>query len=51
MGSPMAQLLIHHNATVTVCHSRTVDLPSVVGGGGMVVFVFLGGLVFLFSFW
>src|SRR5205823_12843967 len=29
VGKPMALLLLHRNATVTVCHSRTVDLPSV----------------------
>ena len=29
VGKPMALLLIHANATVTVCHSRTPDLPSV----------------------
>jgi methylenetetrahydrofolate dehydrogenase (NADP+)/methenyltetrahydrofolate cyclohydrolase len=28
-GKPMAQLLLQANATVTVCHSRTKDLPSV----------------------
>jgi methylenetetrahydrofolate dehydrogenase (NADP+) / methenyltetrahydrofolate cyclohydrolase len=28
-GKPMAQLLLAANATVTVCHSRTRDLPSV----------------------
>jgi methylenetetrahydrofolate dehydrogenase (NADP+)/methenyltetrahydrofolate cyclohydrolase len=28
-GKPMAQLLLGANATVTVCHSRTRDLPSV----------------------
>ena len=28
-GKPMAQLLIQANATVTVCHSRTRDLPEV----------------------
>jgi len=26
----MANLLIWHNATVTVCHSRTIDLKDVV---------------------
>lgn len=26
----MAQLLVWHHATVTVCHSRTKDLKSVV---------------------
>jgi methylenetetrahydrofolate dehydrogenase (NADP+)/methenyltetrahydrofolate cyclohydrolase len=29
VGKPMAMLLLHANATVTVCHSRTRDLPSV----------------------
>ena len=29
VGKPMALLLMHANATVTVCHSRTRDLPAV----------------------
>ncbi len=29
VGKPMAMLLLNHSATVTVCHSKTVDLPSV----------------------
>lgn len=29
VGKPMALLLIEANATVTVCHSKTVDLPGV----------------------
>jgi methylenetetrahydrofolate dehydrogenase (NADP+) / methenyltetrahydrofolate cyclohydrolase len=29
VGRPMATLLVHSNATVTVCHSRTRDLPGV----------------------
>ena len=29
VGRPMAQLLLQRDATVTVCHSRTRDLPSV----------------------
>ena len=28
-GKPMAQLLLQANATVTICHSRTKDLPAV----------------------
>ena len=28
VGAPVAQLLINQNATVTTCHSRTVDLPN-----------------------
>jgi methylenetetrahydrofolate dehydrogenase (NADP+)/methenyltetrahydrofolate cyclohydrolase len=29
VGKPMAQLLLRENATVTVCHSRTRNLPEV----------------------
>jgi methylenetetrahydrofolate dehydrogenase (NADP+)/methenyltetrahydrofolate cyclohydrolase len=29
VGKPMACLLLHENATVTICHSRTKDLPGV----------------------
>ncbi|MGH3144428.1 MAG: bifunctional methylenetetrahydrofolate dehydrogenase/methenyltetrahydrofolate cyclohydrolase FolD [Rubrobacter sp.] len=29
VGKPLAQLLLRENATVTVCHSRTLDLPDV----------------------
>ena len=29
VGKPMAMLLLQENATVTICHSRTRDLPSV----------------------
>ena len=29
VGLPMAMLLLHRHATVTVCHSRTEDLPAV----------------------
>jgi methylenetetrahydrofolate dehydrogenase (NADP+)/methenyltetrahydrofolate cyclohydrolase len=29
VGKPMALLLLQQDATVTVCHSRTVDLPAV----------------------
>ncbi len=28
VGKPMAMLLLHNNATVTVCHSRTVNLKE-----------------------
>jgi methylenetetrahydrofolate dehydrogenase (NADP+)/methenyltetrahydrofolate cyclohydrolase len=30
VGMPVALLLIHRDATVTICHSRTKDLPDVV---------------------
>jgi len=29
VGKPMAALLLQRNATVTICHSRTRDLPSI----------------------
>ncbi len=29
VGKPMASLLMHRHATITVCHSRTRDLPGV----------------------
>ncbi len=29
VGKPVAQLFLNENATVTICHSRTKDLPSV----------------------
>jgi methylenetetrahydrofolate dehydrogenase (NADP+)/methenyltetrahydrofolate cyclohydrolase len=29
VGKPMAILLLHRDATVTICHSRTVDLPEI----------------------
>ena len=28
VGKPMALMLLHHNATVTICHSRTRNLPE-----------------------
>ncbi len=29
VGKPMALLMLHQHATVTICHSRTADLPAV----------------------
>lgn len=29
VGKPMGQLLLNENATVTYCHSKTIDLPSI----------------------
>ncbi|MGR3756754.1 MAG: bifunctional methylenetetrahydrofolate dehydrogenase/methenyltetrahydrofolate cyclohydrolase FolD [Tranquillimonas sp.] len=37
VGKPMAQLLLGDNCTVTLAHSRTADLPSVVGRADIVV--------------
>jgi methylenetetrahydrofolate dehydrogenase (NADP+) / methenyltetrahydrofolate cyclohydrolase len=57
VGKPMAMLLLHRDATVTICHSRTSDLPAAcrqadilvaaVGRAGLVTkdFVKLGATV------
>jgi methylenetetrahydrofolate dehydrogenase (NADP+)/methenyltetrahydrofolate cyclohydrolase len=37
VGKPMASLLLKANATVTICHSRTRDLPGVVRQADIVV--------------
>ena len=37
VGKPMASLLLQANATVTVCHSRTKDLPQVCRGADILV--------------
>jgi len=37
VGRPMAEMLLRRDATVTVCHSRTSDLESIVKLGDVVV--------------
>lgn len=37
VGKPMALLLLHGNATVTICHSKTRNLPGVVRGADILV--------------
>ncbi len=37
VGKPMALLFMHANATVTICHSKTRDLPDVVRRADIVV--------------
>jgi methylenetetrahydrofolate dehydrogenase (NADP+)/methenyltetrahydrofolate cyclohydrolase len=37
VGKPMALLLMHANATVTICHSKTRDLPEAVRRADIVV--------------
>ena len=37
VGRPMAMLLEQANATVTVCHSRTVDLPGQLAQADVVI--------------
>jgi methylenetetrahydrofolate dehydrogenase (NADP+)/methenyltetrahydrofolate cyclohydrolase len=37
LGKPVAALLLARDATVTVCHSKTADLPDLVGRADVVV--------------
>ena len=37
VGKPMALLLLRQNATVTICHSRTANLPAVCRSGDILV--------------
>ena len=37
VGKPLAMLLLHRNATVTICHSRTVHLPDVAASADILV--------------
>ncbi len=37
VGKPMAMMLLHADATVTVCHSKTRNLPEEVGRADLVV--------------
>jgi methylenetetrahydrofolate dehydrogenase (NADP+) / methenyltetrahydrofolate cyclohydrolase len=37
VGKPMALLMMHANATVTICHSKTRDLPEVVRRADIIV--------------
>lgn len=37
IGRPIAMLLMHENATVTICHTKTVDVPSITKNADIVV--------------
>ncbi|MFN8059436.1 MAG: bifunctional 5,10-methylenetetrahydrofolate dehydrogenase/5,10-methenyltetrahydrofolate cyclohydrolase [Vicinamibacterales bacterium] len=37
VGKPMAMLLLHRDATVTICHSKTPDLRAVCAGADILV--------------
>lgn len=37
VGKPVAMLLLHNHATITICHSRTQDLPGVAREGDILV--------------
>ncbi|MBR1660417.1 MAG: bifunctional 5,10-methylenetetrahydrofolate dehydrogenase/5,10-methenyltetrahydrofolate cyclohydrolase [Oscillospiraceae bacterium] len=37
IGRPVAMMLMHENATVTICHTRTVDVPSITKQADIVI--------------
>lgn len=37
LGKPMTMMLLNANATVTVCHSRTQNLPEIIGRADIIV--------------
>lgn len=37
VGKPMASMLTNRNATVTICHSRTKNIPEIISGSDLVV--------------
>ncbi|MDR2738300.1 MAG: bifunctional 5,10-methylenetetrahydrofolate dehydrogenase/5,10-methenyltetrahydrofolate cyclohydrolase [Treponema sp.] len=37
IGRPVAMMLMHKNGTVTICHTKTKDLPSVIKEGEIVI--------------
>jgi methylenetetrahydrofolate dehydrogenase (NADP+) / methenyltetrahydrofolate cyclohydrolase len=37
VGKPVALMLLHENATVTICHSKTPDLPAVCRQGDILI--------------
>ncbi|KGO12890.1 bifunctional 5,10-methylenetetrahydrofolate dehydrogenase/5,10-methenyltetrahydrofolate cyclohydrolase [Clostridium botulinum] len=37
VGKPLSMMVLSHNATVTICHSKTIDLPSIAKKADIVV--------------
>ena len=37
LGKPMAMMLLNENATVTICHSRTKNLPEIISRADIIV--------------
>ena len=37
LGKPMAMMLLNENATITICHSKTKDLPSIIALADIIV--------------
>ncbi len=50
VGLPAAMLLVHRNATITICHSRTQDLPDIVRQADIIVAA-IGKALFVKADW
>ncbi len=37
IGRPVAMMLMHKNATITICHTKTIDMPSVTKEADIVI--------------
>ena len=37
LGKPMAMMLLNENATITICHSKTKDLPRIIASADIIV--------------
>ncbi|BAQ13176.1 bifunctional 5,10-methylene-tetrahydrofolate dehydrogenase/5,10-methylene-tetrahydrofolate cyclohydrolase [Clostridium botulinum] len=37
VGKPLSMMVLSHNATITICHSKTIDLPSITKKADIVV--------------
>ncbi|EJO5348743.1 bifunctional 5,10-methylenetetrahydrofolate dehydrogenase/5,10-methenyltetrahydrofolate cyclohydrolase [Clostridium botulinum] len=37
VGKPLSMMALSHNATVTICHSKTIDLPSITKKADIIV--------------
>ena len=37
IGRPVAMMMIHKNSTISICHTRTVDMPSVTKEADIVI--------------
>ena len=37
IGKPVSMMLLRHNASVTICHSKTADLPSITRAADIVI--------------
>ena len=50
LGNPMSMMLLNENATVSICHSKTINLPEIISCSDIVVAA-LGKKEFIKSSW